>query len=350
MNSTERILCALNRGVPDAVPYMYNCMDKDIQERIIGKEILQNTVTGLNSWGYLSKPGESTKVIPSLTVVPEVANYLKLDAIGIQILPPLFVNSEIREGRALVKEGVLNSYEALHKVIMPDPDDDELYREVQTMIDRYKGDHAMYARVRLGASPTLLSMGMEEFSYSLCDEPELVNDVLEMYCDWSRKVSKNLSELDFDFFWCFDDIAFKTSTMFSKEILTTVFLPKMKIAASGIEKPWVYHSDGNLVPILDELLSLGMDGIHPLEPGAMDIDYLKSNYGKKVCLIGNINIDSTLSRGTEEDVFNEVRDRINQLGLGGGYIISDSNSVPSYCKAENIVAMSRAVEKYKYIY
>ncbi len=41
---------------------------------------------------------------------------------------------------------------------------------------------------------------------------------------------------------------------------------------------------------------------------------------------------------------------LHQLGHGGGYIISDSNSVPAFCKAENIVAMSKAVEKYRYIY
>jgi hypothetical protein len=55
VNSRERVLCAFKKGIPDAVPYMYNCMDKNIQERIIQKEIHINTVTGLNSWGFLGK-------------------------------------------------------------------------------------------------------------------------------------------------------------------------------------------------------------------------------------------------------------------------------------------------------
>jgi uroporphyrinogen-III decarboxylase len=93
-----------------------------------------------------------------------------------------------------------------------------------------------------------------------------------------------------------------------------------------------------------------MDGLHPLEPGSMDLDCLKASYGDKLCLIGNIDIDKTLTHGTVQDVEREVRERIHQLGPGGGYIISDSNSVPAFCKAENIVAMSKAVEKYRYIY
>lgn len=350
MNSRERVLCALKKGKPDAVPYMYNCMDKDIQERIIKREIVLETVSSVNSWGYLGKPGEECSVSPALTVVPDVAGFLKLDAIGIQVLPPLFVDSEIRDGRALIKDGFLTSQEALRKVVMPDPDDDKLYKKIEDIIKRYKGEYAIYARVRLGASPTLLSMGMEGFSYSICDEPELVVDVLKMYCEWSRKVSINLCELGFDFVWCFDDIAFKTSPMFSKQVFSEIFMPQLKLSCSGISKPWVYHSDGNLLPVLDELIQLGMDGIHPLEPGAMDPDYLKANYGRKVCLIGNIDIDKTLSRGTIEDVDKEVRERIHQLGRDGGFIISDSNSVPSYCKPENVIAMSTAVGKYRFIY
>jgi Uroporphyrinogen-III decarboxylase len=350
MNSRDRVLKALDLKVPDAVPYMYNCMDKDIQERIINKEISIETVTPLNSWGYLGKLGEQTKVDPVLTVVPEVASYLKLDAIGIQILPPLFVESHNNDGRAGISDGLLTSRDAFKKIIMPDPDNENLYKKIKLLLDRYKGNFAIYARIRLGASPTLLSMGMTGFAYNLADDPGLVEDILSMYCEWSSKVSKNLGELDFDFFWCFDDIAYKTSPIFSRHTLEEIFMPQLRKAAAAIKKPWVYHSDGNLQPILDILVDLGMNGLHPLEPGAMDLDYLKSEYGNKFCLIGNIDIDKTLSRGSENDVYNEVKERINQLGGGGGFIISDSNSVPAYCKAENVIAMSKAVEKYRYIY
>jgi uroporphyrinogen decarboxylase len=350
MNSRERVLCALKKEIPDAVPYMYNCMDQDLQERIIQKKIEINTVNSINSWGFTGRPGENTKVDPALTVCTEVVDSLKLDAIGIQILPPLFVNAEVREGRAEIKDGLLVTREALNKVKMPDPDDEKLYAKLKEMIKQIKGDRAVYARIRLGASPTLLSMGVEGFSYALCDEPELVNDVLNMYCTWSSRVTKNLCELDFDFFWCFDDIAFKTAPMFSLNILEEYFIPNMKIAAAAIKKPWVFHSDGNLVSMLPQLITLGMDGLHPLEPGAMDLDFLKAEYGKKLCLIGNIDIDRTLSRGTVDDVYREVKERILQLAPGGGYIISDSNSVPSYCKPENVIAMARAVEEYRYIY
>ncbi|WHH61702.1 uroporphyrinogen decarboxylase family protein [Petroclostridium sp. X23] len=128
------------------------------------------------------------------------------------------------------------------------------------------------------------------------------------------------------------------------------FFPYLKKAADNITIPWVFHSDGNLMPLMDRILQLGMNGLHPLEPGCMDLKELKQKYSDKVCPIGNVDIDYTLSQGTEQEVEKEVKSRIELLGSGGGYIISDSNSIPAYCKPENIIAMARAVEKYRYIY
>jgi uroporphyrinogen decarboxylase len=53
-----------------------------------------------------------------------------------------------------------------------------------------------------------------------------------------------------------------------------------------------------------------------------------------------------LTLGTPEEVDQEVKERIAQAGQGGGYIISSANSIPNYCKIENVLAMSEAIRKY----
>ena len=113
---------------------------------------------------------------------------------------------------------------------------------------------------------------------------------------------------------------------------------------------WIYHSDGNLLPILNDMLPLGMNGLHPLEPGAMDIDLLKKKYGQKICLVGNVDIEYTLTKALPQEIEALVKKRIEQLAPSGAYIISDSNSVPYYCKAENVIAVSKAVQKYRNCY
>jgi uroporphyrinogen decarboxylase len=93
-------------------------------------------------------------------------------------------------------------------------------------------------------------------------------------------------------------------------------------------------------------LKLGMSAIHPIQPAAMDIGKMKAQYGSRVCLIGNIDLDYTLTLGTPEEVDREVQERIAVAGKGGGYIISSANSLTDYCKTENVWAMSKALQKY----
>ena len=173
----------------------------------------------------------------------------------------------------------------------------------------------------------------------------LAEMTLEIYTDWFATAVKHLCKLDFDFIWVADDIAFKTGPFFSPDVYRGLFLPRLKKVVEGITIPWVYHSDGNLLPLIDDLLSLGMDGLHPIEPGAMDIFQFKKDYGKGVCVIGNVKVD-TLVAGRPEDVEEEVREKIKLLAPGGGYMISTSNTFPRECKLENVWAMSKAIQKY----
>lgn len=350
MNKKERVLTALNGNTPDMVPYMYNTVMSGVQEKIIGRKITTPVVDGMNITGWLGSINEKPEVIPSLTVEPEVAKILNLDAIGIQILPPLFVDTVTHDNTLSVSGGQIVDSKALKKVTMPDPDDEKLFRSIEEMIKLYKGDFALYARVRLGAASTILSMGMDNLSYCLVDDEDAVYGTIEMYTEWNKKLFKNLCELDFDFFWSFDDIAYGAGLLFSPSTFKKYFKPYMKSAASAIKRPFIFHSDGNLTSVLDDIIEIGASGLHPIEPGSMDHDWLKATYGDKICLIGNIDIDTVLTNGTPEKVDEEVKYRISQFGHGGGYIISDSNSVPDCCKPENVIAMSKAVEKYRYIY
>ncbi len=94
-------------------------------------------------------------------------------------------------------------------------------------------------------------------------------------------------------------------------------------------------------------MTLGMNGLHPIQPSAMDIKRVKAEYGDKVCIAGNIDLDYTLTLGSPEEVEREVKDRIENIGKGGGYIISSANSLTDYCKLENVWAMSKAIGKYR---
>jgi len=199
---------------------------------------------------------------------------------------------------------------------------------------------------RMGISNTYLSMGIEHFSLMLYENPGLVLKLLDMFIDWACKAVPKINDLGFDFMIVPEDLAWKQGPMFSPKMIREIFLPRMKKVTERIKIPWIYHSDGNLLPILDDLLPLGMNGIANIEPNAMDINELKKKYGRRVCLVGNIDLHYTLTQGTPEEVEAEVKKRIQEVGPGGGYILASSNSLAGYCKPENVLAMNRALLKY----
>lgn len=123
-------------------------------------------------------------------------------------------------------------------------------------------------------------------------------------------------------------------------------MPHILKVIKEINKPWVLHSDGNIEPLLPLLLPLGFQGLHPIDPAGMDIIEIKHKYGDKICLLGNIDLRHTLTRGTLRDVQQEVMNRIYQVAPGGRYIITSANSLTDYCKPQNVLAMSRFIREY----
>ncbi|TKJ44797.1 hypothetical protein CEE35_06520 [Candidatus Aerophobetes bacterium Ae_b3b] len=351
MTSRERVLTALNLKKPDRVPFLDAYIDPNIQRALLRTERLSvptisETTPGWESWGSFERQDNKFKLRLAYSISPEFVEKFGLDGFGIDFLPPLFVKVKYgKQGREFIADGLLTSDKALKLVTLPDPADESLYEPARKILERYGNEYAVHGRIRLGVSPALLSMGIEGFSYVLQDNPALIEKVLDIYTDWSAELVKHLSKLGFAFLWAFDDIAYNSGPMFSPSVFREIFLPQMKKVANGIRIPWVYHSDGNLTPLLDDLLTLEMNGLHPIQPDVMDIVELKKDYGNKICLLGNIDV-GLLAKGIPEEVEKEVKEKIETLAADGGYILTSGNSIPSYCKPENVIAVIRAVHKY----
>jgi uroporphyrinogen decarboxylase len=101
----------------------------------------------------------------------------------------------------------------------------------------------------------------------------------------------------------------------------------------------MFHSDGAITKLLPDLISLGIDVIHPLEPlPATDIPEVKAKFGNQVSFLGGIDISHAMP-GTRVEVITEVKRRISQLAPGGGYILAPSNHLQADVSAENVVTL-----------
>ena len=249
-----------------------------------------------------------------------------------------------RDGRLFYGEGLIRTWEDLRLVQLPDPYDDALYAGARAFAAQ-KGDFSAWFVTRLGIFSVMLSMGIETFSLAIHDDLPLVEALLDRYYDWMTVVAERVCQLGFDVFVSTDDMAFKTGPLFSPKFFHDIVLPRYQRVAPKITLPWIIHSDGNVMPLLPDLLSLGIAGLHPHEKGAMDIRAMKRDYGQRLCLLGNVDLN-LLGIGSPQEVDQEVRELIRDVGPGGGYIVTSGNSLAGYLRPENVLALGAAVQHY----
>ena len=361
----ERVLAALDRKPVDRIPYCEHLVDPQVALASLSEE--QRTAALGRALAELGVEGTAHDLPSAMSLLgvgpersrrgsfqlmgllePELARLLHRDNItfwggagpfeghGTYLLDP--TTPELGASA----DGVLKTRDDLDKMV---------FREIEPIVDRAKaflarkGDLAACALVFLGIDPCWHSMGFTTFGLALLDDPAFVGEVLGPISDWYARVTEALCELDFDFIWAADDIAFHTAPFFSPRVYREVLLPHTRKVAEKITLPWIYHSDGNLLPIWEDLTSQGMNAIHPLEAGSMDVEMLKAEYGDEIAFVGGVDL-RILEAGTPEETREEVVRLIRILGPNYGYLLSASNSVTPHVKPENLAAMLDALLEY----
>jgi uroporphyrinogen decarboxylase len=147
-----------------------------------------------------------------------------------------------------------------------------------------------------------------------------------------------------------EDIATNHGPFMRNELLRELFFPYLNRIVKAFRKKdikYVFHSDGDLWPVLDDLVRARVAGIHPLEPFCgMDLLKVKEKVGDEIVLFGNIDCSGSLPLGTVEDVTKEVVDRINDAGSGSGYVLGSSSEIEEIVPIPNAQAMFKALQRY----
>jgi len=194
-------------------------------------------------------------------------------------------------------------------------------------------------------TPVWMLMGFEGFAEACAFEPHVVAAMFERVgrlqfdCCLRAMRIPGVSGL-----WMSDDIAYGQGMMVNPAILREHLFPwyrRLGELMREADMPYAYHSDGDLRPVMEDILSCHFNALHPIEPKAMDSRELKAKYGDQLCLTGNIELDR-LSRGTPDEIRAMTLRNIEDLGYNGGYCVGSSNSVTYYVPLENYLAMIEA--------
>lgn len=194
-----------------------------------------------------------------------------------------------------------------------------------------------------------LLMGYESFCINLKIDPELVKLIITRVAEIQFETMCNVIEMpNVEAIWMVDDIAFGTGTMISPDDLRNLIFPfyrkfSQKCHENG--KLLFFHSDGVLWDVLEDLIDIGIDALHPIDPTCMDIEEVKRKVGGRICIFGNIPND-LLMAGTTQEVRELTKRRIAVLAPGGGYCVSSGNSIPEWANINNYRAMVDTAREY----
>jgi uroporphyrinogen decarboxylase len=190
---------------------------------------------------------------------------------------------------------------------------------------------------------------MEELLLAYYANPSLCQELSRVITDFLLELVTGAIENGADAILLDGDISYAKTTLMSPDHYRKFIKPyhaEIIELSHNLGKPIFKHSDGNFWPVIDDLLEIGIDGLHPIQPQCMDIGEVKKHIQGKACLLGNIDCAELLPFGTPDEVEQTVKETIEIAGKGGGYILSSSNSIHPACDPANVVRMFQAAVKY----
>ena len=190
-----------------------------------------------------------------------------------------------------------------------------------------------YALLTHGDATYSLPAGDEvmDFSCRMLDDPQGLKDQAERMVDEQLALAETIRTWGLlDGFCLCSDYCFNTNPFMSPDQFGEFVFPYLKKLIAAYREQGFYtikHTDGNIMPILDQLVEANPHALHSLDPqGGVDLAEVKRRSGHRVCLIGNVNCAS-LQTGTSEELAESVRYALRHGMPGYGYIFSTSNCV-----------------------
>lgn len=186
---------------------------------------------------------------------------------------------------------------------------------------------------------------MVEFSAQLYENEN------EMKALAARRVEEQTEQIDkyfntgiLDGLALCSDYCFNVNPFFSPDMFSEFVTPYLAEIIKRFHDRGYYvikHTDGNIMPIIDQMIQCGPDALHSLDPqGGVSLAEVKRLYGNKVALCGNVNC-ALLQTGTEEDCIADIRRSLREGMDGYGYIFCTSNCVYTGMPPERYELMNR---------
>jgi uroporphyrinogen decarboxylase len=241
----------------------------------------------------------------------------------------------------------------------PDPDSSSVTEPLRKQLADVRNNTDKAAVVGLPAPIVHTSQylrGFEDWYIDCAADTKLIDalfdSVLEVNYTIARRILEEVGN-EADIAMCADDLGTQDGLQFSPVFFREHIKPRLKkyfdmIHSTAPNIKLLFHSCGGIESVLSDLIEIGVDIINPVQVSAngMDSKILSKKYSGGICFWGAIDTQYVLWKGNPANVKEEVEKRINDLGKGGGYIVSAVHNIQPGVPPENIVTMFEHAKTY----
>lgn len=357
MNSKERVITAINHQTPDRIP-LDGSFRQDVWSKLedhFGTKEAEDIMDklGLDIRNCMMEPSASfsKRAVRSPWQIPDIGmgkNNLAIirengwleDEYGICRVPNKNHLYWLYTYHPLAEAGL----DEIIKYEFPDPNLEERYRNIRSHVVRFGDSYFTMVELWNIFKTSWEFRGFEKYLLDLSLEPKLVETLADRILEHRIEQSKQIVKCGVDMLFIMGDIAMQDTMMLSPAVWRHYFKPRLKTWIQEIRREcpglyFMFHSDGNMEPVFEDLIEIGFDVIDPIQPESMDVVDIKHRFGDRVCLHGTISCQKTLPYGTPEDVAAEVTEHIDKCGKNGGLILAPSNIVQPDVSVEKILTL-----------
>jgi uroporphyrinogen decarboxylase len=335
LSSEERVLRVLQKKEPDRVPHFEWSVDKKVRTAL---------VPGCKSHNEFAVKMGHDAVMLEVSFKKERVDSDKWKSEWGYVL------QESAEEHGVEVGSPIETMEDFQRYKAPDVKEPWRYAAVEEAVKQYAGKQAVVVHLNDVFSIPRYLLGYENLLMAIAAEPELVKGLVDLSVTANLAMAKELAARGVKFVYTGDDYAGDTGPLMSPTHFRDLFAPSLKRVMGGFKELGLYvikHTDGKLWSIIDMIIDSGIDCLDPIDPMAgMDLGEVKTRYGRRIALKGNVDGSHLMTRGSPEEVAAATKEALRKGAPGGGYILSSSNSIHSTVKPENYMALMRTLKEY----
>ncbi len=359
MTHKERMLSVLyDKKIPDKVPHGDVTVDPRIAQAVFKSRIPEETGNFLVYW--MTEPFSDC----FFERHRRLREFLGFDFAHVFPREPLEKAGETPEGYPIIKDvwggKVIAAPHSTEDLASPIPDitkaAEYVFPDVKDFsfdnLERWVKESDLFTVCQLdtGFFKIYLLIGFTNYMLAVESNSAELKLLRDRLADLQIRIAREAVKRGADCIWLANDFAFNQGTFINPKLLWDLDFRYEKRIVDDVHRmgvPCVLHACGCQTETLDMIVETGIDALHAMQPSANnDIRSIKKRYGKRLSLIGNLDISRLLPFGSAWDVDQDVKGLIRDIGSDGGYVLTTCNGIMEDVPVENAITMHLACEKY----